>query len=1292
MDSRGGFLDQLWASEQPLNDDNGRFAPVTDTFSDDLSNLAVSGQHINEQLHSIVNGQEQHSVVFPHDLDNRFGQPQYGYSQPPAPLIPLSAVEDLQLDNPYTSGGFQDPFNRTFANSLPVVHEGYIPAPGQEEEDDYPTLPAGYRDSLFHDHEYQSSEDDNEYERMLAEEEMLREIEDQDDPEKDKDYSEDEEQQDQGDLDDLEVGEDFEDEDRPRRGRPSTRGMRGRGRGWRGGRGRGRGTTPGRGRGGGSTRDPLSTRGRKRGGKPGRPSGRRGPRPVADPGHEFKELQRHANERFIAHDYQTALEYAQKAVQLNPEIFDAHNIVSEIYGAMGEELKSIEALIIGAPTKRDPGLWHFIIERVNKLDTEEYPTYTDDAKTAVVLECLNQIILLDLTNYEARSHKLEIEARLGHVSKCVQLGRKMLKQLKEDKKGPDTEVLKIIAMMGTSSRKHTKLHLDKIIECFDEAIEVFTGPKRNPTSSDLDWELINIYLDLLDRTGKHDNAISRLKALSRWKQGRRDETYWDDQQDDREFDIEDAPRRITVLDFRRTSQDAKYGQTLPLEIRAKLGLFRLRNSASDFTEAMHHLEMLEPDDHSPGALVWDYEDIFRIVADALHATGHDKEALRFYEPLYRHKSQELGLMSFMGIYTCYKNQEETEKAEQIITIMKNWDSETLDDLAVLAKFFEDHGMREEAMQRAEAVYRNRAAYKLRKLGFKAHDELREYYFNVRRQARGKHSVRKSTVKKNRRLMNKATGTRDPDANEDDSGNEDINKALPSLGPLSERPTQGLFRMRRSAPKPSKAQTFLPVEPANGPVLQPEPQPGALEGLGVPVEAIDHRIFRRKLESLAREFPDELTAARAQHREIVTSFKRLDEISDAAEDRDQDAVNEVISITRELIEEFSSFDLFYDNRKDEFNGYFRRVGTGDLWKESALMVLAVVANNVEDGETDPELKERPDNIPDDFWGVPFDKWCDAFGRYAILLATEGDDQRCFSTLDIAMRSNIFHRMKDYHQQLELCRLVCALAVDDSNQASSAVRWLLRKYPFGSDLFRLYSCVNRLCSFPEGFASGPAHKVLMRYIKTMDYALLTPEQRIWYNFRDNSDKAAWFRNAISSEIVDAVKDHDPALFALYAHVLMCGGSYMAALNYYFRALAIAPEDPILNLSIGVAYIQHAMKRLSENRQFQIQQSLAFMHRYYELRTKDGVAVHCQEAEFNVGRMWHSLGLVTQALPAYERCIYLSKRVKSEAEDRCSDGEWGVEDFATEAAFALQSIYAVTGNLEGARRVTEEVLVIE
>ncbi|KAH7378805.1 hypothetical protein BKA66DRAFT_571589 [Pyrenochaeta sp. MPI-SDFR-AT-0127] len=1286
MNPNNGYYNQ-WPPVQPPND--GRFLPVAGSFADADSDLNSPQAQNNEHPYPVPFPHGQN--IFPSQQVFHQPQPHHQSQVSLNPLIPLSAVEDLQPSVPFTSGAFQDPFNRAYATSGPVVYEGFIPAPGQEDEDDYSSLPTALRGSLYQDDDDQSSDEYDEYERMQAqieEEEELRQLEERDDSEVDRDYSEEDAQDDEGDPDEMELGEDFEDWEertRTRKAKPSTRGLSSnRGtigaRGTRGGR---RGRPPGRGRGG--HHGSASMRGRKTG-KRGRPKGPRGPRPVADPGQEFKDLQRRANECFIAKDYNTALDFAQKAIQVNPEIFDTHNIISECYLALGDDELSIEALIVGAPTKRDAGLWQFIIERINKLDTEKYPKYTDDVKTASILACLNEIIKLD-NNYEARSHKLEIEARLGHVSRCVVLGLKMLKTRRDGNEDPDTEVLKIMAMMGTSSSKQTRIHLDRVIKSFEESIEVLTEPNRDPFTNELDWELINIYLDLLDRKGKYNDAIARLKALSRWKQGRRNDTYWDEQLDDREFDIEDEPRRIHVPQFVRKSEDAKYGQTLPLEIRVKLGLFRLKNCADDFAEAMHHLEMLEPDDHSPSALVWDYEDLFRIIADALHATGHDKDALRFYEPLHTSDSHELNLMSYIGLHTCYKNQEENDKAKQIIPILQKWPAETYDDLAVLAKFFEDQSMWQDAAQRAETIYRDKYGHKLKNIGFKAYDELRVYHFNQRRQARGRYAVRKSTVKRNRKMMNKATAR---EGDEEDSSNESGNKKLPSLGPMADRPTQGLFRTKRS--KPPKTQTFLPLHAELESLADLAPQNAMLEGTNVPLRAIDHRFFRRKLENLANQFADDLSAARAQHREIVSSFQRLDEISEAAEDGDEDAINKVISITRELIEEFSTFDLFYANRKEDLRTYFRRIGNGDIWKESALMVLAVVANNVEDGETDPELKEKPDTAPQDFWGIHFDKWCDAFGRYAIILAREGDDEQCFATLDIAIQSNIFYRSRTYHQQLQMCRLTCALAVDNSNQASIAARWLLKEYPFGSDLFRLYSAINRLCSFPEGYATGPAHKVLMRYVKTMDYALLTPEQRIWYNFRDTKDSKGGFKNNMNIEDVDKVKGHDPALFALYGHVLMCGGSYMAALNYYFRAFAITPDDAVLNLSIGVAYIQHAMKRLSENRQYQIQQGLAFTYRYYELRTKDDIAIHCQEAEFNVGRMWHSLGLVTLALPSYERCIELSKRVRAEAADQCSDGDWAHEDFATEAAFSMQSIYAVSGNMESARKVTEDVLIIE
>jgi general transcription factor 3C polypeptide 3 (transcription factor C subunit 4) len=596
-----------WPPGQPPN--TRRFLPVAGGFSDapprPLPHHGRPQYPVQYPIQPTFPSQQ----AYPHPPP--FQHPQY--HQPPPrspfiPLIPLSAVEDLQEEEPpvpFTSGGFHDPFNRAYATSGPAVYEGFIPAPGNEDEDEYPDNMAGYRGRNLDS----SDSEFDDWERMMEEEaerDALLQIEQKDDSEVDADYSEEEAQNDAGSAEEMELEVEFEDEEervRPKRGRGTTRGApktratpniirgsstRGRGRG-RGGK-RGRPSTRGRGGHTGS----ASTRGRKKGGKAGKVNGgpgSRGPRSIADPGHEWKSLQQQANKHFIEKDYEIALEYAQQAIQLNPEIFDAYNIASEIYAAMGREQDSISVLLAGAPTKRDPGLWQLIIDRINKLDPELHPQFSEENKAAAILPCLNAIILLT-NDYETRSLKLELLAQQGKATLCVKLGLKMLKTRQELGEDPDTSVLKIMAMMGTSTAKQTKLHLRDLIDSFEEAINVYTEPHRDPQNNELDWEMINIYLDLLDRAGRYSIGITRLKYLARWKQGRVVESFWDGQEDDREFDIQNEPRRITVPEFEQSLQDPKntkdasYGSTLPLEIRVKLGLFRLRKSKEDFTEAM----------------------------------------------------------------------------------------------------------------------------------------------------------------------------------------------------------------------------------------------------------------------------------------------------------------------------------------------------------------------------------------------------------------------------------------------------------------------------------------------------------------------------------------------------------------------------------------------------------------------------------------------------------------------------------------------------------------------------------
>ena len=679
--------------------------------------------------------------------------------------------------------------------------------------------------------------------------------------------------------------------------------------------------------------------------------------------------------------------------------------------------------------------------------------------------------------------------------------------------------------------------------------------------------------------------------------------------------------------------------------------------------------MLEPQDDSPDGMVNDYPDQYRDVADELHATGFNNEAVRFYEPLYKCASDYMELQNFMGMHSAYMAVDQPEKAKDLLPIFQRWEPHTVKEMAILAKWFEDHDMEEDAMKWGEATWKQGGARFLKKLGFRGWSELQEIFYQEKKRARGRHGVRKARVKKYKKHLRIAT--RDEVESTDDETGE-----RPSLGPMTERPKDGLFRTRKQLGERPRA--FLPDE---------------ISGTNVPTDTFDRVVFQRKLNAIAEEYPEDLKAARAQHREIAASFRRLEDLIQPAEEGNEASVLEWMSIARELIEEFSTFDLFYYDRKKPFIGYFRRVGgRNELWNESALMVLAITNNNIEDGKGQPDIKEKPDKAPEDFYGVHFDQWIDVFAQYAVFLARRGEEERCFSTLEVAHQSNVVNLSQRYGHTLQLCRLACALALEDSPQGSTSLRWFMKTYPLNSDSFRLYSAISRLCSIPNGFATGPALKAFLRYIKTVDHTLLQADQRGEFDFKGDVP-ATWMPKSVMEGVVKHVKDHDPALFALHGHVLMCGGSYMAALNYYFRAFVITPEDPVLNLSIGIAYLQHAMKRLSENRQFQIQQGLSFIYRYHEIRTRDTITVYCSEADFNLGRIWHLLGLISQAIPAYERCIELSKRVREEVKQNPSpDDDACVDDFATEAAFAIQTIYALSGNFEGARKVTQEALVIK
>ena len=332
------------------------------------------------------------------------------------------------------------------------------------------------------------------------------------------------------------------------------------------GRGRGRGRPPG-------SFNTMSgaQRGRKR-----------GTRAIAEPSREFKKLQSEATQAFIIEgDLEKALVIARKAVQINPEIYAAHSLLSEVLLTMGRKEDSVGASFSGAHTKRDPKIWWSVADRTLELALGTDETEKREAFLIQAVYCFTMVLKFDSEDFDARMERMRLQVELGNTSKARRDCEKML-----EVQPHNAELLRQLAELCVTTEETTRAK-----KLYDELIETYLAGELEEEDN-LTWSFINIYLDLLDRLELWHEAVHKLRKLSRYLLGRSEETYWDDFDDDREWDIEDNPRRLESVGFTPgRCHLAAYGLGLPIELRIKLGLFRLRSGYEHYMEALVRISL-----------------------------------------------------------------------------------------------------------------------------------------------------------------------------------------------------------------------------------------------------------------------------------------------------------------------------------------------------------------------------------------------------------------------------------------------------------------------------------------------------------------------------------------------------------------------------------------------------------------------------------------------------------------------------------------------------------------------------
>jgi general transcription factor 3C polypeptide 3 (transcription factor C subunit 4) len=1002
------------------------------------------------------------------------------------------------------------------------------------------------------------------------------------------------------------------------------------------------------------TRGRGRPRGRGRGGKPSRGRGgkglRRGPRPALEPSKEFAILQKTAIDVFIdKHDYEQALSIIQRAISINPEVYAAHALMSEIYFAKGDDERGVAALFSGAhAAPRDAAVWHQVADACLLKTSLDRNRALQQAAY-----CFARIIDIDHDDLDSRFQRAAINRELGLLPKALREFERILIVMPHN---PSIlqQITEICLELG---------EVDKAKQLYEDCIS-FHDANGLVGENSFSWSDVNVCVELFGTEGQYDEAVAKLKSLSRWLLGRATETYWNEiTKDDREWDPADEPRRVSVPQFvSGNSPSSSYGFGLPLELRVKLGIYRLNMGKDHRSEALNHFEWLQPEDFEAGAKVFEYSDLFREVGDALRDAKEYEEALRFFQPL-KITNAFSDTDFWLAIAASSYVSNNIEQARECYELAKASDELCAEARTQLAKIYKDMGRRDEALRNAQAAL---------EIGRRAiiRPQRRRY---ERREAREAREAAERALKDTHRLTIPS-----------------IVSTTSRLKPIEYKDAQGRYRLGFVNSYPGREAKYE-----------------------------ERAAKRRKMQQMSAHEADEYRTSNIQ-----SLFSRLQEMTTAMRNGDVIARNTWLDCAEELIYDFRSNKVFYPaERHMRFEGFdpdSRRRAFRKRWAKSEDDSYEAESANFQGDDT--PIPSIESSIPTEYRGISFHTWLDIFLEHALVLAKLGENYRghSYETITAVIDCTVWYHQPQSMLKLYVCYFTCALALNDGETLCNVVaRWFMKEYQFTTDVYRLFAALNMLHHGPiekggkevliknTPFRQGPSQKFLFRQLKAVDFYLPQDYNQdgsdgpIPQYVRDEEkDTPEAGKTTLTSKDPDTgepilPQEIDIVLLCLYASIMYTGGSFPNALHYLYRAYALDPKNPMLLLSMALCYLHQSFKRQNENRHLYIMQGLAFFQEYADARLAKAKSHGPQaideadmEMEYNRARIWNMLNLTNLAVEGYKKVIDTSQGKKPGHDTRSSLPK---ANLATEAAYGLQMSYALSGDMEMARRITEKWLVI-
>lgn len=327
-----------------------------------------------------------------------------------------------------------------------------------------------------------------------------------------------------------------------------------------------------------SSLPPVRGRGRGR---------RRGPRKAAEPTGDVKLRLNMASEAYLQGRIDDAIQLVEDAIRINAEIHRAWILLAQLFEERGELRKRLTAQICAAQLEpKNIDGWLSVAQQAVAL-RDMYPDDADEL-TRQAIFCYSGALRSDNEHRTARHSRAALVLDRGYYKGAAKDYTFLANRLYYDVYALRGLAETTVLLAETSKRKQPTYTPESAIDAYRRCIDHFRESGFDEEYP-FEWEDVYIFVDLLGYVKQFREGIHELKSLARWLLDRSEESFWDyfnDDlvDDDREWDADNV-RRLEVPGFQEgKSPDASYGNGLPLQLRAKLGVYRLELGQED--EAM----------------------------------------------------------------------------------------------------------------------------------------------------------------------------------------------------------------------------------------------------------------------------------------------------------------------------------------------------------------------------------------------------------------------------------------------------------------------------------------------------------------------------------------------------------------------------------------------------------------------------------------------------------------------------------------------------------------------------------